>query len=418
MTLPRLSLPLAAALLWTGAVATVPARGSETQLTAVLSLAGRPGDGARLHRLASGRPAPAALRALRPAPAHRTAALWYVRSRHLTVVRSDAWSVTVRGPARDVARAFGATLRSAGATGATGATGAEVPAELRADVRSVAGLDNRRVHQPHALRPHATAEGEGNPQTAASLRTQYDLPTSWRGSGVTVGVLNLAGWNAGDLQAFADREGIPVSPGQVTDVAVGADPAELDGFGSEYEVALDAEAVLGAAPEAKQRLYFAPNTSAGIVSGLQQMAADAEAGLLQVATTSWGSCERDFDLLTTEADREAYRAAIDRMVAAGVTFFAASGDAGAFDCGYPGAPDDEAQVDFPASYPNTVGVGGTTLNAGQPETAWSDQGYDGYLGDGSGGGESVEQPLPAYQAGRLPAAMRRLVPDVSADADP
>ncbi|MCW2598320.1 MAG: hypothetical protein JWM02_149 [Frankiales bacterium] len=382
------------------------------QLSAVLSLTTRPGDRARLHRLASQHPSPAALRALAPARTHRDAALRYAAQQHLHVLRADAWTVTVSGPAATMATTFGATLHRSG-TG-TWAPHPAVPAALAGDVATVAGLDNRPFH-----RNSATLDGADNPQTAASLRAAYDVPTDWRGAGTTVGVLNLAGWSPDDLTTFAVHEGIPVTPGQVTEVPVaGADPRAFDGYGSEYEVALDSEAILGAAPEAKQRMYFAPNTSAGVVSAFQTMAADAEAGLLQVVSTSWGICEKQYAASTSAADRDAYAAAIDRLVAAGATLFAASGDSAAYDCSYPDQPDGEAQVDVPASYVNTVAVGGTTLTAGQGEAAWHDQGFGDYLGDGSGGGQSVDQPLPSYQAGLVPGADHRLLPDVASDADP
>lgn len=404
--MPRyLVLPLAAALLSVG-LGIPPAQASEPQLTAVLTLAGQPGDAERLHRLAAQRPVRGALKALAPAARHRDAALRFATQHRLRVVRSDAWSITVTAGASALARTFGGTLHHTGA--GTWAEGAAVPAALQQDVAAVVGLDNRRLH-----RAHATRDGTPNPQTPTSLREAYDVPTNWRGAGVTVGILNLAGWDRNDLDIFA---GFDVPTSQVEEINVGLEPTAFDGFGSEYEVALDSEAVLGMAPEAKQRLYFAPNTSAGVVSAFQKMATDAENGLLQVVTTSWGSCEKLFDQLVSEADQDAYQAGIDRLVAAGATLFAASGDAGAFDCATPREPDHEAQVDFPASYPNTVAVGGTTLTAGQPETGWHDQGVGDYLGDGSGGGESVEQPLPSYQA--FTGAARRLVPDVAADADP
>ncbi len=409
---------LVAALLAVGlAVPAVPATAhaaadpDRTRLSAVLTLTGRAGDRARLHGLAARRPSPARLRDLAPAVTHRDAALRFATGHGLEVVRADAWTVTVSGPAAAIAADFGTSVHTSAA--GTWAPGPAVPASLAGDVSSLVGLDTRPLHHPHA-----TLNGTDNPQTSASIRSAYDLPAAWRGAGVTVGVLNLAGWNPGDLTTFARHEGIPLAAGQVTEVSVGADPRALDGAGSEFEVAMDAEAVLAAAPEARQRLYFAPNTSAGVVSAFQAMAADAEAGLLQVVTTSWGICEKAFDTSEPAATREAYAVAIDRLVAAGATLFAASGDAGAFDCSYADVPDNEAVVDFPASYVNTVGVGGTTLTPGHPEVAWHDQGFDNYLGDGSGGGQSVEQPLPGYQAGLVAGATHRLVPDVAADGDP
>ena len=422
VTLPRLLALLPAALLALGVP--VPA-GAETaatakpaldRLTAVLTLAGRPGDTARLHALASHRAIPSRLKALAPATAHRDVALGFARAHHLQVVRADAWSVSLSGPSAVIAELFGGVVRHA-STG-TWSDRVAVPGLLSRDVASVAGLDNRPLHRRPVHTPRATIDGADNPQTGASLRAAYDVPTGWNGAGVTVGILDLAGWDPKDLSTYATREGLPVVAGQVTEIPVdGADPHALDGYGSEFEVALDSEAVLAAAPEAKQRLYFAPNTTGGIISAIQQMAKDAADGKLQAVSTSWGSCEKQFDTVESLADRAAYSAAIDHLVAAGATLFAASGDAAAFDCSSFDTPDNEAQVDFPASYVNTVAVGGTTLTPNQPEIAWYDSGFGRYLGDGSGGGESVEQPLPSYQSGN-PTSDRRRVPDVASDADP
>ncbi len=384
---PRLSLLLVTLALSSLAV---PARASVPEVTAVLTLAQEPADRARLHALA-GRSGRHSLASLAPAARHRSAALDWARRSGLRVVRGDAWTVTVVGPRAEVVRAR---------------------TVLAGHVTSVVGLDSRRVH-----RTHATRSGVDNPQTGTSLRAAYDVPTEGRGAGVTVGILNLAGWQRSDLTTFAAHEGIPLAPGQVTEVPVGLDPTELDGFGSEFEVALDSEAVLAVAPEARQRLYFAPNTEAGIVDALSEMAGDAAAGLIQVASTSWGICEPRFKEGSADL-RLAYAEAIDRLVAAGSTLFAASGDSGAFDCSTVDQPSNQAQVDFPASYVNTVAVGGTTLNPGGPETAWYDRGFGSYVGSGTGGGESLDQPLPAHQAGLVPGATHRLVPDVASDADP
>jgi subtilase family serine protease len=85
----------------------------------------------------------------------------------------------------------------------------------------------------------------------------------------------------------------------------------------------------------------------------------------------------------------------------GVTFLAASGDDG------PGGG-----AEWPASSPNVVGVGGTTLRLGpaglaQGEVAWS----------GSSGGVSLFEAEPSYQRG-IQATGRRTTPDVAFDADP
>ena len=85
----------------------------------------------------------------------------------------------------------------------------------------------------------------------------------------------------------------------------------------------------------------------------------------------------------------------------GVTFVAGSGDSGSF-----GGPL------WPASSPNVLAVGGTTLQVNTSgnylgETAWS----------GSGGGISTIEQEPSYQAS-VQSTGGRSTPDVAFDADP
>lgn len=90
----------------------------------------------------------------------------------------------------------------------------------------------------------------------------------------------------------------------------------------------------------------------------------------------------------------------------GMSYVAATGDSG-------------AQVNWPAVSPNVLAVGGTTLaysgTAGRSETMWS----------GTGGGVSIFEPVPSYQAvTTIPgepaaaAAKMRGLADVAFNADP
>ena len=96
------------------------------------------------------------------------------------------------------------------------------------------------------------------------------------------------------------------------------------------------------------------------------------------------------------------------LAGAGVSVFVASGDSGA-------KADNNSivQVSYPASDPSVTGVGGTSLQdvsvSPPTEIAWSD----------SGGGISGFFQRPAWQKGKgVPGGSMRLVPDVSASADP
>ncbi len=119
-----------------------------------------------------------------------------------------------------------------------------------------------------------------------------------------------------------------------------------------------------------------------------------------------------------------------------VTFLAASGDSGIYGTGDPGVVDTE----YPASSPNVVSVGGTSImidgagdypgtSSSSGEVAWGDgthsysPNYDYPNGGGEGGGGgglSRYEAEPAWQEGVVPATMdltnARAVPDVSMDS--
>lgn len=109
-----------------------------------------------------------------------------------------------------------------------------------------------------------------------------------------------------------------------------------------------------------------------------------------------------------------------------VTVVVSTGDSGAATTSCPGPGSGSTPVkgvDFPASDPLTLAVGGTTLTvdvstgAYVGETAWNILPQAGEP-RASGGGFSQLFPRPAYQDGVAGIGTNRGVPDVSADADP
>jgi hypothetical protein len=346
----------------------------------------------------------AAVRALAPAPDRAAAVVRWAQEHGFRVVSRSAWLVEVRGPAGALAAALGTTATTRTLQGArypVAAGALHVPAALRGTVAGVVGLDERPVY-------HRRTYGGGD------LQTIQRLPATGNGAGtgVTVGTLNLSGWHPEDLTEYVTAYGLPVPAVQSVVVGSGhvrATAAE-DAGGDVGEVALDVQAVAGTAPGATQRMYFGGNTNADFVAILSRMADDAAAGVLQTASTSWGICETDPALGAGERAVEA--AQIDRMVAAGATFFAASGDSGAFDCGG-SAP----AVDWPAAQASTVGVGGTrqtgdAVSGYGPPASWQL-----YQGGGSGGGCSQTVARPAYQTAAV-CPSGRAVPDLASLADP
>ncbi|MGX5805533.1 hypothetical protein ACWGS9_30550 [Bradyrhizobium sp. Arg314] len=112
--------------------------------------------------------------------------------------------------------------------------------------------------------------------------------------------------------------------------------------------------------------------------------------------------------------RDELSTAAEAAAKAGMIVFAASGDNDSSDGGA-----DPANVDLPSSCPFVVGCGGTMKphDANAEETVWNDDPGN-PNGSGTGGGFSeLFHPMPAWQAG-APHGPGRMVPDVSANADP
>jgi subtilase family serine protease len=140
-----------------------------------------------------------------------------------------------------------------------------------------------------------------------------------------------------------------------------------------------------------------------------QLADDVRSAGITAVSISWGSCESSM----SAGARVALDGALDRIVAAGATVFAASGDSGAL-C-QTGPSSAIRDVSHPASSPAVVGVGGTALYGSG--THWNETGWSNEYGAG-GGGTSKAYDKPDWQTGVGVSGTKRLVPDVAAVADP
>jgi kumamolisin len=328
-----------------------------------------------------------ALAAARPTGGRRVAR--YLALHGFTVTSDDGWTVAARG-----SRSSANQIKTA----------------LPNDVQGVAGLSARQPRWQHRAIPAG--------HTGASLKSAYDVvaPNS-DGAGLSIATVQFSGWNDSDLTTYASAAGIP-TPHPVETAVGGADPNDTSS-GGDFEVALDQEVLLATAPAAAQRIYFGDNSLADAVVLYSRIATDAEAGLVDVVSTSWGMCEPFADL--DPSARSGMETQLARIVAAGATVFAASGDLGAYDCSSEADPDSRVTVDYPAVSPHVVGVGGTKLTGGPgawTETAWNEPSSGAFKGYGGGGGESSSVARPAWQSGVSITGSKRLVPDVAAMADP
>jgi subtilase family serine protease len=156
------------------------------------------------------------------------------------------------------------------------------------------------------------------------------------------------------------------------------------------ETALDVEWAHAIAPSARLLLVEAATPSGANLLKAIDYAAGLEG--VRSISMSWGGAEFSQE---TELDSHF-------ISKSGAPFFASSGDNG-------------AGVSWPASSPNVIGVGGTSLSltmqgAFRSESAWS----------GSGGGVSAYEKAPSFQSSyQIPRSKgMRAVPDVAYNADP
>ncbi len=276
-----------------------------------------------------------------------------------------------------------------------------VPVDLAQHIVAVMGFDQRPVAQPHfRVAPRAAVAVSYDPKQVAGF---YRFPTNVDGTGQTVALIELGGgFDPNDAAGYFAEKGINRA-GQLVSVSVdGAANTLNDPTGADAEVQLDIDVVGSVAPGAGIAVYFAPNQGSGFLDAIQAALHDT-ANNPSVISISWGGPESNW----AGQDMDAMDQAFQSAAALGVTVCAASGDNGAVDS----SPDGQKTADFPASSPNVLGCGGTSLPQPGSEAAWNDGN-----GAASGGGFSGHFPQPLYQQGIAGAG--RGVPDVAGDADP
>jgi subtilase family serine protease len=242
--------------------------------------------------------------------------------------------------------------------------------------------------------------------TPANILSAYDFGSMASGSGQSIALIEAHGDPSlsTDLSTFDTQWGLPAA--SVSVYTVDGNPGPNSSWA--LETALDVEWAHAEAPAAKIDVIEAANSS--FQDLLDAIAATAQQLAPNEISMSWGGPESDYASSsctyagTTTTCQAAFEAALQAAQAKGIVLLASSGDSGAYDNGT------SLSVNYPASSPEVMGVGGTTLTLSSAggygsETAWVD----------SGGGYSSVYPTPSYQPAGLPS---RGVPDVAFDADP
>jgi kumamolisin len=332
-------------------------------------------------------------------------------------INRGARSVRIHGTIEQIEKAFGVTMQlykdDKGHTYRANDAEASLPAELAGVVEYVLGLSERPVAKPH-LRLSKAAPKAGATFTPPELAAIYQFPSS-TGSGQCIGIVELGGgFQTSDLTTFFSGIGETTPTVVAVGVDGGANVPGGDPNGADPEVELDIEVAGGIAPGANIAVYFSPNTDAGFLDAITTAIHDTTNNP-SVISISWGGPENTYTAASLAAFDEAFQSA----GALGITVCVAAGDNGSTD----GTSSDI--VDFPASSPNVLACGGTSLKASgtsiTSETVWNDGG-----GEATGGGISPTFPVPAYQtgfvakltAGGTQSLTGRGVPDIAANADP
>ena len=245
--------------------------------------------------------------------------------------------------------------------------------------------------------------------TARELATLYDLPTEFDGKGQTIALIELGGgYRESDLDSYFTA--LKIRKPHIEAILIdGVTNRPTGPDGPDGQVALDIQVAGAVAPGANIRVYFAPNTDLGFLHAITRATSDG----VTIISISWGSPESNWAKTSFATFNSALQAAANR----GITVVCAAGDQGATD----GVIDGQTHVDFPASSPWVLAVGGTHLQAPMgvitSEVVWNSG------SSATGGGVSDQFPLPEWQSKidvptRKNGQKGRGVPDVAANASP
>ena len=223
---------------------------------------------------------------------------------------------------------------------------------------------------------------------------------------------------ASDLATFDSQWGLPAPPNFLVVNSSGqTSPLPSNDASISVETSLDVEYAHVMAPSASILLVESPddNTPADLAEGIAEARSYTNttwcvngASVVSISygyTESSGNSGSDTDFATASTSHD------------GVTFFASSGDEGAY------VSSSTKGVYWPAEVPNVVAVGGTTLTQSNgtytSEAGWGNS-TNSYGSGGSGGGLATLYSQPSYQVGKVNGltTTKRAVPDISMDADP
>jgi kumamolisin len=301
-----------------------------------------------------------------------------------------------------------------------------LPVEVARAITGVFGLNNHRVmHRLPRSRQKVDAVASFSKTRPWFIPTElagiYNFPDADACS-QCIGLLEFGGGiEHSDVAAYFQKIGLPAPNVQIVAVdGVSTDPtADPDSTG---EVMLDVDIAGALAGGAKVAVYFSTFDEKGLIDILSTVIND-QTNDPSVLSVSWGWDENqpfNNGILWSAAAIEHVNHSLLAVAHLGITVCVSTGDDGSESQ----IQDGHAHVNFPATSPYVLAVGGTTLHARKgtndqmavTEVVWND-------GPESGGGGGVT-PIPSWQEGRVPRSINpgsfagRAIPDVAANADP
>jgi subtilase family serine protease len=327
-----------------------------------------------------------------------------------------------------------------------------VPEDLGPLVAGFRGLNDftpKPFYRRGAGRPIKMAGGTPRPQLYESdfpgvnilapddLAAIYNIGALYKsgidGAGQAIAIAGASDIDMGDIEYFRSVFGLPFHDPQKILVPGSDDP----GFDADAMGEADLDLEWSGAVARNATLFYVYSTDA-FLSALYAI----DQALAPVLSLSFGECE----LRASQNEAAVLEAESEKAAVEGITWIAASGDAGAAGCENQNAGFTSAitrmNPDLPASLPYVTGVGGSEFNEGSgaywsntlgpnggsalgyiPEGGWTDESFiiANNLGGfaSSGGGASWLFSKPAWQAGPgVPNDNARDVPDVAVTASP
>ncbi|MBI4532671.1 MAG: S8/S53 family peptidase, partial [Candidatus Melainabacteria bacterium] len=349
-----------------------------------------------------------------PSQADHDLVVEYLTSNGLVVSQSapNRLIVVAEGTVLQIERSFGVNINEYSQDGKVYLSNdreSSVPSTLAPIVESVIGLNTFAEYKSpmRSLTPQVRPMRPGglSPQQIA---TAYNFPnqnngnnpsgTRYSGKGRTVAIATCFSYKESDVEGYWKQYGI-TRAGMVTNILIGGSTTKPD-----KETTLDLQQLGAQAPGANVLMYISTTASIkNLTVVYNKIVTDNKA---DVVSTSWGLCERQTHPNEVKTQHNIFKQAASQ----GIAIFAASGNAGAYDCD----EDSKKSVDFPPSDPYVTAVGGTTLSLGlwnkrKAEEAWM----------GAGAGESILWPQPSWQKGPgVPSNQKRNISDVALVASP